>query len=161
MLVDGTGDPRDVLARLTRWLLERPALQTIAIYAALPGEVDLSELVLRHPDRRWVFPRVQGDALAFHEVGNPETDLRPGAFGILEPSPGLPAIGCGEIDAFLCPGLAFDARGGRLGRGRGYYDRMLATARPDALKVGVCFPGQLVADTYSEPHDVHMDVVIS
>ena len=38
---------------------------------------------------------------------------------------------------------------------------MLATARPDALKVGVCFPGQLVADTYSEPHDVHMDVVIS
>ena len=154
-------DSRNVCEVLDHWLACQSGLKTIAVYSALPGEVDLSELVKRHVDRSWVYPRVAGNTLTLHVVRNPAAELVPGAFGILEPSPTLSKIEVVKIDAFLCPGLAFDGRGGRLGRGRGYYDRLLTEARPGTLKVGVCFANQIVSDTYQEPHDVRMDVVIS
>ena len=143
------------------WLADHSFLQVIAVFAALPGEPDLTELVASHPDRKWVYPKVVGEHLAFHVVEDPAADLSPGAFGILEPVTGLPEIPIGEIDAFICPGLAFDAKGGRLGRGRGFYDRMLSMARPGAVRVGICFDHQLVPDTFPEAHDVMMDQVIS
>lgn len=161
MLRDAPPDFPHVRHALDRWLAGHPALRTIAVFSALPGEVDLAAFVANHPDRRWVYPRVTGHHLEFHAVKHPATELLPGAFGILEPSPALAEIPIREIDAFLCPGIAFDPRGGRLGRGRGFYDRILAAARPDALKIGVCFPSQIVPDTFPEAHDIHMDAVIS
>lgn len=152
---------RPVCDALERWLANHHGLVTIAVFAALPGEVDLTELVARHPDRRWVYPRVTGHDLAFHAVADPAVELTGGAFGVREPSPTRPPVTIDRIDAFLCPGLAFDVHGGRLGRGRGYYDRMLAGARPGALKIGVCFARQMVPDTYPEPHDVRMDAIVS
>lgn len=157
---DGSRDARTVCKSLERWLAKHPGLKTIAAFSAIPGEVDLSELVARHPERVWVYPRVNGHHLTFHAVENPALDLIPGAFGILEPSTTLTEIAVDGIDVFLCPGLAFDIRGGRLGRGRGFYDRMLAAARTGSLKIGVCFPSQIVPDTFSEPHDIHMDEVV-
>lgn len=154
-------DSRAVGAALDRWLVGHPELRTIAVFAALPGEVDLTELIARHPECRWAYPRVVGATLVFHGVRDPAADLTSGAFGIREPAPTMAVIPLAEIDAFLCPGLAFDAQGGRLGRGRGFYDRVLAGARPAALKVGVCFARQIVATTFPEAHDVPMDVVIA
>ena len=153
-------DSRPITRVLDTWLAHRPALQTLAVFAPLPGEVDLMELTASHPERRWVYPRVIGVNLTFHVVKTPAAELVSGAFGILEPSPDLPEVTVAEIDAFFCPGLAFNPAGGRLGRGKGFYDRMLAHARPNALKTGVCFPCQIVADTYAEAHDIHMDEVI-
>lgn len=150
-----------VCAALDPWLRERPALRTVAIYSPLPGEVDLSTSIQLRPEIHWVFPRVAVSQLTFHRVENFAADLLPGSFGILEPADHLPEIPVTEIDAFICPGLAFDPRGGRLGRGRGYYDRILAEARADALKIGVCFEAQLVPDTFAEAHDIHMDHVIA
>lgn len=158
------GEIRDsavVCETVHRWLANQPSVKTVAVFSALPGEVDLSDLVARHPDHRWVYPKVDGDHLTFHTVKNPAVELGAGAFGILEPIPALAEISIAQIDAFFCPGIAFDPHGGRLGRGRGFYDRMLAMARPDALKVGVCFPNQIVPDTFPQPHDVHMDAVVS
>lgn len=143
-------------AALAKWLLERPALRTVAIYSALPGEVDLTALRRRLPQLNWVYPKVRGHHLTFH----PGDQLHPGAHGILEPAEGSPEVPLHQIDAFLCPGLAFERSGHRLGRGRGFYDRLLAQARPDALKVGVCFPFQIVPDTFPETHDVIMDMVV-
>jgi 5-formyltetrahydrofolate cyclo-ligase len=154
-------DSRAVCDALDRWLGKQSGLRTIAVFSALPGEVDLSELVARHPQWCWVYPRVAGDDLGFHAVANPAVDLAPGAFGIREPSSAMAKIPLDRIDVFLCPGLAFDGHGGRLGRGRGYYDRMLAGARHGSVKVGVCFAHQIVPDTFAEPHDVRMDVVVS
>lgn len=161
LMPDPPPDSAPACAALDAWIRDQPNLRTLAVFAALPGEVSLLEFITRHPEIRWAYPRVLSDQLVFHAVKNPQTDLLPGNFGIAEPSPTLPEIPAREIDAFLCPGLAFDASGGRLGRGKGFYDRILATARPGALKIGVCFPGQLVPDTFSEPHDVRMDRVIS
>ncbi|MBX3742854.1 MAG: 5-formyltetrahydrofolate cyclo-ligase [Akkermansiaceae bacterium] len=150
-----------VLQLLRDWLAGQPQVGTISVYAPLPGEVDITPLVAEFPHLRWVFPRVEGSELVLHVVNDPATDLEPGAFGIREPKPGLPVVDLFHVDAFLCPGLAFDEFGGRLGRGRGFYDRLLEHARGDALKVGVCHKEQLVPHTYGEAHDVAMNRVIS
>ena len=132
----------------------------ISAFAALPGEPDLLPLLAEFPDRQWIFPRVENDRLMLHPVADPSRDLLPGAFGIREPSPALPVIDVTAIDAFLCPGLAFDRNGGRLGRGRGFYDRLLAQARPNARKLGIAFSFQLVDDTFPEPHDMRMEKIL-
>lgn len=149
-----------VLAALERWLAGHPGHLTIAVFSALPGEVDLADLVAGHSGLTWVFPRVDGKELVFHRVKNPETDLLLGAFGIREPSRASPVVTAAEVDGFFCPGLAFDLQGGRLGRGKGFYDRALASTRPNALKIGVCFPCQIVPDTFCQAHDIRMDEVL-
>lgn len=149
-----------VCAAVRRWLAGHPGLRTVAAYAAMADEVDLLPLLAALPERRWLMPRVVGDDLVFHRVIDPALDLTAGAFGIREPRADLPQVPVAEIDALLCPGLAFDSNGGRLGRGRGFYDRVLAQARPDALRVGVCHPLQRVPDTYPAGHDVPMHLVI-
>ena len=152
--------PSPICAHLQHWLTQHPQIHTVAAYAALPGEIDLSSLIAHHPQIRWAFPRVTGTTLKFHQITNPLEQLVSGYFKILEPSPTLPEIEISQIDAFLCPGLAFDPMGGRLGRGKGFYDRILAHARPDALKIGVCHHFQQVPNTFSEPHDILMNQVI-
>jgi 5-formyltetrahydrofolate cyclo-ligase len=154
-------DHKTVLRHVHDWLKGQPTLKTISTYAPLPGEVDLTSLVADMPGIRWVFPRVEGDQLVLHHVSDIRCDLEPGAFGIHEPRTTLPTVHFFHVDAFLCPGLAFDIYGGRLGRGRGFYDRMLEQARSDAVKIGVCRAEQVVADTFGEPHDIIMDRVIS
>lgn len=141
---------------LHQWLAANPDRHTIAIYSALPGEVDLSEIPAQHPSSTWVFPKVRGHDLTFHTGEN----LQPGSFGILEPADGSNEVPISHIDAFICPGLAFDLQGGRLGRGRGFYDRMLSNIRTDALKIGICFPCQIVPNTFPEPHDIAMDLIL-
>lgn len=152
--------PGPVSAPLHHWLAQHPQLRTIATYAALPGEIDLSSFINQHPQIRWAYPRVTSATLKFHHVTNPLEELRSGHFKIPEPSPTLPEIQIRDIDAFLCPGLAFDPPGGRLGRGKGFYDRILKYARPDAQKIGICHSFQQVPDAFSEPHDIMMDRVI-
>jgi len=60
----------------------------------------------------------------------------------------------------IVPGVAFDSQCHRLGRGKGFYDRLLPQI-PHAVKIGVCFDHQIVEELPSEPHDVLMDLVIS
>jgi len=151
----------DVAGSIAAWLRAHPALHRITVFAALSGEPDLMPLLSTLPDRHWCFPRVtDAHRLTFHEIQEPAISLRTATFGILEPTPETPEIAIHEIDAFICPGLAFDLGGGRLGRGRGYYDRMLSACRTDAIKIGACFACQIVDHTFTEAHDIPMDVVI-
>ena len=154
------GDSGPVREAVAEWIRRHPLVQTIATYAALPDEVDLAELVTTYPGKRWLFPSVDGEQVRFHAITKLAQDLARGAFGILEPRADLPVVPIGEIDAFLCPGMAFDQKGGRLGRGKGFYDRLLSKARSDAHKIGVAFPSQIVPDTYCESHDIVMDEII-
>lgn len=156
----GEGDSLAVVEEVAGYLKERSYLKVIAVYAALPGEVDLKAL-LSLVGCMWVFPKVEGEELSFFQVKSFEDDLIPGAYGILEPREGLAAVEISRIDLFLCPGLGFDVRGGRIGRGRGFYDRMLERARPGAVKLGVCFGHQIVDEVEMEHHDVRMNGVIA
>jgi 5-formyltetrahydrofolate cyclo-ligase len=153
-------DPGPVVNEIAAYLGERPELKVVAAFAALPGEVDLWTLP-GFVKRVWVFPKVVGEDLIFHEVEDFTKDLEKGAYGILEPKSTLKRVLPDEVDAFLCPGLGFDPRGGRIGRGKGFYDRMLQRARPDAVKLGVCFGYQLVEGIVMENHDVRMNGVIA
>ncbi|MES2981710.1 MAG: 5-formyltetrahydrofolate cyclo-ligase [Verrucomicrobiota bacterium] len=158
-LLNHTADPRAVVQKLLQELERLPNARIVAAYMALPGEVDLRELFGR-TDKEWVFPRVRGENLNFYPVKNIDEDMQIGAFGILEPREGLEEVAVDDVDVFLCPGLGFDRHGGRLGRGRGFYDRMLKQAKPEAVKIGVCYPSQIVDDIVMEAHDIRMDLVI-
>ncbi len=132
-----------------------------------PGEVDLAGFIAQmlRRDRHIYLPRIQGQGLMdFIEIGEEwGAQLEPGHRGILEPRPGsgqLFAPQVAETVAVLVPGLAFDAQGGRLGRGGGFYDRFLA--RPElqgALKIGVCWSMQVIHGTPTDRYDVAMDYI--
>ncbi len=92
---------------------------------------------------------------AFGEA-NSWTTLRKGTFGILEPENALPEIP--PLDLAIIPGLAFDRENNRLGRGKGYYDKLLNTH--SLYKVGACFGCQLFDEIPHEAFDVKMDRVV-
>ena len=94
------------------------------------------------------------------------SELVEGAYKILEPKDELrrlPAkvVQPEELDLVMVPGTAFDARGGRMGQGKGYYDRLLAHARPDAPLVALAFDCQLFDEIPVAGHDVFMDEVLT
>jgi 5-formyltetrahydrofolate cyclo-ligase len=161
LLRENPADSQAVCEALHVWLNQHTDMQIIAVFSPLPGEVDLTNFVSRHPEIQWCYPRVEGETLTFHCVTDPLSELQAGHFHILEPISKQVIISLIKIDAFICPGLAFHADGGRLGRGKGFYDRILTQARPDAIKIGVCFPEQLIVQTFSESHDIPMDSVIT
>jgi 5-formyltetrahydrofolate cyclo-ligase len=136
--------------------------ELIAVYAALPGEVDTWGLLaeLWTANRSVVLPRIESRRLILHRVSC-TADLVPGSQGVLEPRGALPAVEPERVDLFLVPGLYFDRSGNRLGRGWGCYDRLLAAARPDAERVGLCFGDQLLDQVPVAPWDQPMDRVIT
>lgn len=147
---------RQSIPSLPRWQDAR----VVAAYAALPGEPDLRPLDWVG-EKTVLLPRVDGEDLVFHAVTD-ATLLKPGAFGVHEPDPAhCPTTDPATADIIFVPGLAFTADGHRLGRGRGYYDRLLATLPESVLRVGVCFPCQLVDSIPQEPHDESVDLVLS
>jgi 5-formyltetrahydrofolate cyclo-ligase len=82
-----------------------------------------------------------------------------GAFGALEPDGGCPVIPLNQLDLVLVPAVAFDFAGRRLGRGKGFYDRLLAEVRGHTC--GVCFDEQIVAELPEEPHDVRVNSIVT
>ncbi len=87
-----------------------------------------------------------------------DTRWTQGAHGIREPAV-APEVAVEELRVIVVPGVAFDAQGGRLGHGRGHFDRLLAQS--PALLVGLRFENHLVETVPMEPHDVRMDVVVT
>jgi 5-formyltetrahydrofolate cyclo-ligase len=132
----------------------------VAVYAAVRGELDTGPLaeLARLRGSRIFFPRLAEPAgLSFHEVSD-LAELVLGPFGIPAPTADrAPATG---LDVVVVPGLGFDAAGGRLGFGRGCYDRALS-ADPTALRIGVGYDWQVISRVPSEPHDEPLDLVVT
>lgn len=93
------------------------------------------------------------------EIRRPETDLVPGHRGIPEPLETLPTTPVVTLDFLVIPGLAFDLEGWRLGRGKGYYDRLLVQTRGTTCGVG--FDQQIVPNVPVEPHDMKLNLVLT
>ena len=87
-----------------------------------------------------------------------ENDLATGCYGIKEPT-GKVFTDFAKIDVAIIPGVAFDRQGHRLGRGKGYYDRLLSVM-PQVYKIGLCFDFQVVDNVPVDSHDIRMDEVI-
>lgn len=138
----------------------------VSCFAGTLGEVDTDPLLRRilEDGKTLLMPYVDapgpGQTLGMAVVKDPEGDLSEGAFGILEPNAGARAMPAPEPDLVLVPGACFDLRGGRLGKGMGFYDRYLA-GRP-VLKAGLCFDVQITQKNLAlDPHDQLMDAVVS
>lgn len=134
----------------------------VLLYApAFPEEIDTRPFLHRAlaSGKRLILPRVdrRGRRLRLHAVDDLERDLAPGTLAIPEPRPDRPELAPGEIDWVLVPGLAFDGRGYRLGRGAGHYDRLLPLLRPDVPRWALALAPQLVAALPIEPHDQPLD----
>jgi len=133
----------------------------VLAYAAFGSEVATDSITARllSEGKRLVLPRVTGEGLTLHRIDDPARDLVAGVWGIPEPDPQRPVVAPEEIDLFLLPGVAFDAGGGRLGYGRGYFDRVLAGA--PGKKVALAFDGQVVTEVPVGPADVPVDAVVT
>jgi len=140
-------------------LVPEIARGTVLAYAPLPREVQLDPvLVTLATEGRLVLPRVVGEELSLHRVAD-IAGLRRGSLGIREPGADCPRVEPGDIEVVLVPGLAFGRDGTRLGRGGGYFDRLLPRLR--ARRVGACFALQLFDTVPTEPHDARVDAVVT
>jgi 5-formyltetrahydrofolate cyclo-ligase len=106
----------------------------------------------------------QGELELFHLTSMDE--LAVGMYKILEPKPELrqlpgKQVRAEDLDVVMVPGVAFDRRGGRMGHGKGYYDKLLQHARPDAPLVALAFECQLFPEIPRAPHDIFMDKIIT
>jgi 5-formyltetrahydrofolate cyclo-ligase len=137
--------------------------ETVALYAAADGEVLTRPLFerLKAEGRRPVLPRVRGRGpeLDFFRVTDWE-GLANSRLGIPEPSGDSEPVPPEEFDFVLVPGVAFDARGGRLGYGMGCYDRVLERTRPGIPLAGIGYDFQLVDEIPMEEHDARLTAVV-
>lgn len=135
------------------------AAKTILLYHSLKDEVDTHEFIRKWSrTKRILLPVVVGDDLELRIYTGPN-DLAIGAYGIEEPT-GEVFTDYASIDFIAVPGVAFDRNGNRLGRGKGYYDRLLPRI-PSAYKAGICFPYQVVEEVPAEAFDIRMDEIIT
>ena len=133
--------------------------RVVMAYYSLPDEVCTHQLIddLVAEGKTVLLPKVLDDErMELRRYTGPQ-DLREGAFHIMEPV-GAPFTEFLQIDVALIPGMAFDAQGHRLGRGKGYYDRLLTSVGCKTL--GVCFDFQKVREVPIGEHDVPVDEVI-
>lgn len=134
------------------------AAGVVLLYHALTDEV-CTDMLIRNAEmmnKTVLLPVVVGDELELR-VYEGEESLSIGAYGIKEPTGRLfPESEYHRIDLAIIPGMAFDAHNNRLGRGKGYYDRLLPKLSK-AYKIGVCFPFQILDSIPCEEHDVRVN----
>lgn len=146
----------EVFNRLER-LVAFMMADNILMYHSLPDELSTLSFIDKWHDRKKFFlPRVNGVNLDILPYDRSRLSL--GAFHIEEPE-GDDVRDISEIEMVVVPAVAYDRHGNRVGRGKGYYDRLLADTR--ALKVGVAYDFQLVDDIDTDTHDVGVDMVIT
>ncbi len=137
--------------------------QSILFFAPLPAELDLWPLLVETvaAGKEVSLPRfveATGQYTA-SRVRDPQADVHRGRFGIREPLPHCEAVPLNRLDFILVPGVAFDPHGRRLGRGRGFYDQLLAAVR--GRTCGVAFDEQIVREVPVEPHDVYLNCILT
>ncbi len=141
------------------------AARAVMLFIPMPEEVDLLPIArdCLASGRRVLAPRIAWESRSLEPacISDLDQDLRPGRMGIREPGPACPGISPEQIDLVLVPGVAFDSRAQRLGRGGGFYDRFLSRREIRAQRVGVAFDLQIVDRIPREPHDAVLDAVVT
>lgn len=96
------------------------------------------------------------------KIDDIEKDLKPGPRGVLEPDPErCKRVPIEQIDIAIVPGLAFDEKGGRIGSGHGYYDRLIPKLAVTTRKVALIFEDHVLPQIPMESHDKYVDIVIT
>ena len=160
------GASKSVLAQLES-LEQWKRAEIVLAFLSMKDELDTTPILKKVLEQGKILavPKVTGEDLVFYQIQNLERDVAPGAFGILEPVSGLCPVAVETLSEHhsvaLVPGLAFDRENFRLGRGKGFYDRFLASAGDSLYKIGIGYSFQLVEKVPREPHDKALDLVIT
>lgn len=156
------------LAELSNRALERieqldafQSADSFAIYHAMPDEVQTADFIRKWARQKTIYlPVICGDMIELHRY-NADEALKPGVFGILEPVPVLQEEKP-RPDLIVIPGVAFDRRMNRMGRGKGYYDRLLIEPElRQAIRLGLCFDFQLVSEVPVSSGDIRMEWIVT
>lgn len=129
---------------------------TIGAYVPLPDEIDVTA-IMTDSARTFYIPAFN-EALGGYQMARMGDTFKRGRFGILEPVDPVFAEP-DELDLLLIPGVAFDRTGNRMGRGGGFYDRMLTAYH--TIRVGLCFDFQCLETIPVEEHDIKMDLIVT
>ena len=167
LLKSKSSDARHQASLQARKLLEQQAAwqnaKSIFFYAPLPEELDVWPLI--HDSiaagKLVCLPRFDAATHRYVacEVRNVADEIISGKFGVREPAPSCVAVPLNRLDLILVPGVAFDTRGHRLGRGKGFYDQLLADA--GGIRCGVAFDEQILTEIPIEPHDVLVNCILT
>jgi 5-formyltetrahydrofolate cyclo-ligase len=152
----------DRLFEFANYLEARIAL----LYMPIPPEVDTREIIKRSYMYNKIIILPAFDAEAFRmtlmKVDDPDKDLVQGPRGNLEPNPKrCKTVPLDCLDIAIIPGLAMDEKGGRIGSGKGYYDRLIPDLPITTRKVGLIFEDQIIPVVPMESHDKHVDIVVT
>lgn len=135
--------------------------ETICTFISAFKEPDTVEIIkeLWGQGKKVIVPitDVESSTLSLSYISSME-DMEKGAYGILEPKT-VHTADENIIDVILVPGLAFDRNGGRMGFGKGYYDRLLENGK--AIKIGICYDFQIFKKIPTESHDIPMNFIIT
>jgi 5-formyltetrahydrofolate cyclo-ligase len=150
----------DLCARLEPQLR---SAHTILFFAPLTDELDVWPLLDKCVRARKIcaLPAFNPTTKSYSAriVFDPITEVITGKFGVREPSLSCPEIPFDKFDLVLVPGMAFDFSGNRLGRGKGFYDRILSEV--SGVKCGVAYDFQLLEQIPTEPHDAKVNFVFT
>jgi 5-formyltetrahydrofolate cyclo-ligase len=158
-----TEQSRRICARLCTFA---PFLQaaTLVLYSADENEVQ-TEAIWQEAvaqGKAVYYPRITADLVDLEFVRRyPGDRLIRGTFGILVPPGEEVLTGLRETDVVLTPGVGFDVRGGRLGRGRGYYDRAFRGVLARALRVALAYEWQVLPDIPLGPVDERVHAIVT
>jgi 5-formyltetrahydrofolate cyclo-ligase len=138
----------------------------ILIYLSKDGEVSTDDLLGRAFElgKRVYVPVVDrgSDELRVSELPGPDISFRLGAFGVREPAEqDLNFLPPDQIDLVVAPGLAFDRRGGRIGYGKGYYDRLLSRLGSHVPRIALAFDFQVLDTVPQDESDIQVDAIIT
>ncbi len=163
-LRENAGGRREKSERLCAAILRDPAwnqARTVAVFAPHTGEPDIEPLGAHAARKTLCYPRVRGEELDFFRVSDPAA-LVLSRWKLREPlfDPAQ-AVALEAIDLILVPGIAFTRAGARLGRGGGFYDRLLGNPLLRAVRIGIGFEVQVVGELPVEPHDMGVDRVVT
>ena len=143
---------------------EFQAARTVMLYLPMPGELDISMLAgaVLQSSKQLLLPRVDWHQRQMSPIAVQSLDScsDPHFPGIRQPIGGKP-VPLHQIDLVVAPGLAFSFAGGRLGRGKGFYDRFLSQPHLSALRSAVAFHEQCRQDIPTEPHDVSLQMIVT
>lgn len=131
----------------------------VLLYHSLPDELSTREFIdsfADAPDKQFFLPRVNG--LDLEILPYERSRMHLGAFRIEEPD-GDDTVDISDIDLVIVPAVAYDRHGNRVGRGKGYYDRLLS--RSKAVTIGVCYDFQLFDEIEAEEHDIPVHFVVA
>jgi len=148
-----------ILRRRPEWTDAR----RVFFFYPIRQEIDLRPLLREAlaTDRLVALPRYRPESGSYEaaEVGDEIRDIQPGWAGIPEPCPTCATVPLNQLDLVFVPGVGFDLNGGRLGRGKGFYDRLLENVR--GIRCGVAAEQQLVDLIPTQPHDEQIDCILT